>query len=49
MVDVALKEDQHKELVPHEVANIKGGEFLQDNDVRHVLKRKKTQYYDRQQ
>jgi hypothetical protein len=49
MVDVALKEDQHKELVPHEATNTKGGEFLQDNDVRQALKRKRPQYYDRQQ
>jgi hypothetical protein len=38
MVDVVPKEDQHKELVPHvkenEAANTKGGEILQDNDLR---------------
>jgi hypothetical protein len=41
MVDVVLKEDQHKELVPHETTDIKGGEFLQDNDVKQALKKKR--------
>jgi hypothetical protein len=42
MVDVALEEDQHKELVPHEAKDKKGGEILQDN-VRLALKKKKPQ------
>jgi hypothetical protein len=49
MVDVILEEDQLKELVPHEVEVAKGGEILQDNNVRLVLKRKKPHYYDKQQ
>jgi hypothetical protein len=49
MVDVVPKEDQHKELVPHEATDTKGGEILQDSDVRHALKRKRPQYYDKQQ
>jgi hypothetical protein len=44
MVDVVPKEDQHKEFVPHvkenEATYIKGGEILQNNDVRQALKRK---------
>jgi hypothetical protein len=47
MVDVVLEEDQPKELVPHEVEDIKGGEILQDNDVRLVLKRRRPHYYDK--
>jgi hypothetical protein len=31
MVDVVTEEDQHKEFVPHEAEDIKGGEILQDN------------------
>jgi len=53
MVDVVPKEDQHKELVPHvkenEVVDAKGGEILQDSDVKQTLKRKRPQYYDKQQ
>jgi hypothetical protein len=53
MLDVVLEDDQHKELAPHveenEVIDIKGGEILKDNDVRHALKRKRPQYYDKQQ
>jgi hypothetical protein len=45
MVDVVSKEDQHKEFVPHEAEDTKGGEILPDNDVRLALKRKKPQYY----
>jgi hypothetical protein len=47
MVDVVSKEDRHKELVPHEATDTKGGEILQDNDVRLALKRKRPQYYDK--
>jgi hypothetical protein len=48
MVDVVPEEDQHKELVPHEATDTKGGEILQD-DVRQALKRKRPQHYNKQQ
>jgi hypothetical protein len=48
MVDVVPEEDQHKELVPQEVVDTKEGEILQDNDVKHALKIKRPQYYDKQ-
>jgi hypothetical protein len=49
MVDVVPEENQHKELVPHEATYMKGGEILQNNDVRQALKRKSPQYYDKKQ
>ncbi len=53
MLDVVPEDDQHKELAPHveenEAINTKGGEILKDNDVRQALKRKRPQYYDKQQ
>ncbi len=54
MVDVVSEEDQPKEFVPCEAEVAKGGELVQDDDVgvvlkRMVLKRKRPQYYDRQQ
>jgi hypothetical protein len=49
MVDVVLEEDQPKDLVPHEAKDTKGGEILQDNDVKLVLKRRRPHYYDKQQ
>jgi hypothetical protein len=48
MVDIVSEEDQPKEFVPHEAEDSKGGEILQDNDVKLVLKRKKPHYYDKQ-
>jgi len=53
MLDVVPEDDQQNELdlhvVENEAANTKGGEILKDNDVRHALKRKKPQCYDKQQ
>jgi hypothetical protein len=49
VVDVVLKEDQPKDLVPHEAKNTKGGEIKQDNNVRMALKRRRPHYYDKQQ
>jgi hypothetical protein len=49
VVDVVSEEDQPKELVPYEVEIAKGGELMQDDNVRVVLKRRRPQYYDKQQ
>jgi hypothetical protein len=49
VVDVVSNEDQPEELVPCEAEVAKRGEFVQDDDVGMVLKRKRPQYYDRQQ
>ncbi len=49
MVDVVLEEDQPKEPVPYEVRITRGGELMQDNDVRVVMKRRGPQYYNKQQ
>jgi hypothetical protein len=49
MVDVVLGKDQPKELVPYEVEIAKESELMQDDDVRVVLKRRRPQYYDKQQ
>jgi len=49
VVDVVSEEDQPKELVPYEAKNTKGGEILQDDDVRVMLKRRRPHYYDKQQ
>ncbi len=49
MVDVVSEEDQPKELVPHEAEDIKGGEIMQDDDVRVALKRRRPHYYDKEQ
>jgi len=49
VVDVVLEEDQPKELVPCEAEVAKGGELVQDDDVGVVLKRRRPQYYDKQQ
>jgi len=49
VVDVVSEEDQPKELVPYEAKNTKGGEIMQDDDVRMMLKRRKPHYYDKQQ
>ncbi len=49
VVDVVLEKEQPKELGPCEAEITKGGEPVQDNDVGVVLKRKRPQYYDRQQ
>jgi len=49
VVDVVLKEDHPKELVPYEVEIAKGGELMQDDNVEVVLKRRRPQYYDKQQ
>ncbi len=49
VVDIVSEEDQPKELVPCEAEVAKGGELVQDDDVGMVLKRKRPQYYDRQQ
>jgi hypothetical protein len=40
VVDVVSEEDQPKELVPYEVRITRGGEIMQDNDVRVVMKRR---------
>jgi hypothetical protein len=49
VVDVVSEEDQPKELVPYEAENTKGGEIMQDDDVRVMLKRRRPHYYDKQQ
>jgi len=49
VVDVVSEENQPKELVPYEVEIAKGGELMQDDNVRVVLKRRRPQYYDKQQ
>jgi hypothetical protein len=49
VVDVVLEEDQPKEPVPYEVRITRGGELMQDNDVRVVMKRRGPQYYNKQQ
>jgi hypothetical protein len=49
VVDVVSKEDQPKELVPCEAEIARGGELMQDDDVRVVLKKRRPQYYDKQQ
>jgi hypothetical protein len=49
VVDVVSEEDQPKELVPCEAKVAKGGELVQDADVGVVLKRRRHQYYDKQQ
>jgi len=48
VVDVILEEDQPKELVPHEAEDTRGGEIMQNNDVRVALKRRIPHYYDKQ-
>jgi len=47
MVDVISKEDQAKELEPHEAEIARESEPMQDENVRVVLKRRKPQCYDR--
>jgi len=49
VVDVVSEEDQPKELVPCEAKVAKGGELMQDDNVGVVLKRRRPQYYDKQQ
>jgi hypothetical protein len=49
VVNVVSEEDQPKELVPYEAENTKGGDFMQDDDVRVMLKRRKPHYYDKRQ
>jgi hypothetical protein len=53
MFDVVLKDDQQNEPAPHveenKVVDTKGGEILRDNDVRQAPKRRRPQYYDKQQ
>jgi hypothetical protein len=53
MLDIVLEDDQPNELAPHveynDAANEKGGESLRDNRVRHALKRRRAQHYDKQQ
>jgi len=49
VVDVISEEEQPKELGPCEAEITKAGELVQDDDVGVVLKRKRPQYYDRQQ
>ncbi len=49
MVDVVSEEDQPKELAPYGTEGTKGGEIMQDDEVRVVLKRRRPQYYDKQQ
>ncbi len=41
MVDVVLEEDLPKELVPYEAEIAKGGELMQDDNERVVLKRRR--------
>jgi len=48
-VNIVSEEDQPKELVPYEVEIAKESELMQDADVRVVLKRRRPQYYVRQQ
>ncbi len=49
VVDVISEEEQPKELGPCEFEITRGVELVQDDDVGVVLKRKRPQYYDRQQ
>ncbi len=53
MLDIVPEDDQQNKLAPNveenEVANEKKSETLEDNDVRQALKRRKPQYYDKQQ
>ncbi len=49
MVDVVSEENQPKELVLDEARITRGGDLMQDNDVRVVMKRRVPQYYDKQQ
>ncbi len=49
MVDIVLEADQPKELVPYEAEVVKGGELMQDDNVGVVLKRRRPQYYDKEQ
>lgn len=53
ILDIVPEDDQQNELTPHveenEVAYMKGSEILKDNDVRHALKRRRPQYYDKHQ
>jgi hypothetical protein len=49
VIDVISEEEEPKELGPCEAKITRGGELVQDDDVGMVLKRKRPQYYDRQQ
>jgi hypothetical protein len=49
VVDVVSEEDQPKELGPCEAKITRGGELMQDDDVKVELKRRRPQYYDKQQ
>jgi len=49
LVDVILEENHPKELVPYEAEIAMGGELMQDDNVGVVLKRRRPQYYDKQQ
>jgi hypothetical protein len=49
VVDVISEEDQPMELVPYEAEITKGGELMKDDDVKVVQKRRRPQYYDKQQ
>jgi hypothetical protein len=40
VVDIVSEEDQPKELVQDEARITRGGELMQDNDVRVVMKRR---------
>jgi len=49
MVDIISKEDQAKELEPHEAKIVRESELMQDENVRVALKRRRPQCYDRQE
>ncbi len=49
VVDVVSDGDQPMELVPDEARITRGGELMQDNDVRVMMKRRVPQSYDKQQ